>query len=127
MAGIINFYDRQNFYYLRVSHNNELGKCIGVVSAQNNIFNQPGSDKSIEGWDKVFLKSVLDYDELQFFYSCDEINWIQAGPKLDASTLSDEFCYEGRFTGAFIGLCCQDLSGKSLHADFDWFDYQESS
>jgi xylan 1,4-beta-xylosidase len=29
------------------------------------------------------------------------------------------------FTGAFVGLCCQDLSGKNRHADFGFFTYQE--
>jgi len=29
------------------------------------------------------------------------------------------------FTGAFSGLCCQDLSGERLHADFDYFEYRD--
>jgi xylan 1,4-beta-xylosidase len=29
------------------------------------------------------------------------------------------------FTGAFLGICCQDLSGRRRHADFDWFEYTE--
>jgi xylan 1,4-beta-xylosidase len=28
------------------------------------------------------------------------------------------------FTGAFVGLACQDLSGARLHADFDSFSYR---
>ncbi|HEY8499970.1 MAG TPA: hypothetical protein VIL89_05070, partial [Clostridia bacterium] len=46
----------------------------------------------------------------------------------DCSNLSDEY-YEligdGRFTGALVGLCCQDTSGSGLHADFDYFIYKE--
>jgi xylan 1,4-beta-xylosidase len=125
MAGLIAIYDRQNFYYLRISHDEELGKCLGIITAQNNVFSQPVQDVSVEGWNRVYLRVTVDYDELRFYYSKDEENWILFGPILDASTLSDEFCQEGRFTGAFVGLCCQDLSGGSKNADFDWFEYVE--
>ncbi|AJG98239.1 beta-xylosidase [Clostridium beijerinckii] len=125
MAGLVCIYDRQNFYYLRVSHDEELGKCIGIVASQNMAFNQPVKDISIEGFDRVYLKVKIDYDKLQFYYSNDEENWISIGPIMDASTLSDEFCNEGTFTGAFVGICCQDMSGSNKHADFDWFEYIE--
>ena len=29
------------------------------------------------------------------------------------------------FTGAFVGMACQDMSGAGRHADFDWFEYRE--
>jgi len=29
------------------------------------------------------------------------------------------------FTGAFIGMACQDLSGTARPADFAFFEYQE--
>jgi beta-xylosidase len=29
------------------------------------------------------------------------------------------------FTGAFVGLCCQDLSGNRQAADFRYFLYRE--
>ena len=29
------------------------------------------------------------------------------------------------FTGAFVGMACQDMSGAGDHADFDWFEYVE--
>ncbi|MFP4188954.1 MAG: hypothetical protein ACLFR5_06065 [Halobacteriales archaeon] len=35
-------------------------------------------------------------------------------------------CRLGRFTGAFVGLCCQDLAGTRKAADFDYFEYCES-
>ena len=27
------------------------------------------------------------------------------------------------FTGAFLGMACQDLSGSARAADFAWFEY----
>ena len=32
---------------------------------------------------------------------------------------------EYRFTGAFVGLCCQDCGIRDSHADFDYLDYRE--
>jgi hypothetical protein len=45
----------------------------------------------------------------------------------DASILSDEATIPGQpnFTGAFVGLACQDTSGTGHHADFDWFEYRD--
>lgn len=54
----------------------------------------------------------------------------EIGPVLDGSILSDDYVredvrYRPAFTGAFVGLCCQDLSGGRRSADFAWFDYRE--
>jgi beta-xylosidase len=49
---------------------------------------------------------------------------------LDAtSILSDEATLPGlpNFTGAFVGMACQDLAGASRPADFDFFEYRERS
>ena len=39
--------------------------------------------------------------------------------------LSDEAGTEGgeQFTGAFVGVACDDLTGARKHADFDFFCY----
>jgi xylan 1,4-beta-xylosidase len=29
------------------------------------------------------------------------------------------------FTGAFLGVCCQDVAGTRRPADFDYFEYRE--
>ena len=49
--------------------------------------------------------------------------------QFDASILSDEASAPGlaNFTGAFVGMCCQDLAGTCQPADFDYFDYRERS
>ena len=49
------------------------------------------------------------------------------GPVYDSSTLSDDFAFgsDFEFTGAFVGLCCQDSMYGGHPADFDWFRYTE--
>ncbi|MEJ8629472.1 hypothetical protein P0F65_05840 [Sphingomonas sp. I4] len=45
----------------------------------------------------------------------------------DASILSDEATLPGlpNFTGAFVGMACQDMSGSGHPADFQYFHYAE--
>ena len=53
-------------------------------------------------------------------------NWQDIPVMLDQSLLSDEAGIVGgeQFTGAFVGMSCNDLSGKRKHADFDFFTYE---
>lgn len=126
LTGLICLYDTQNFYYLRISRDETLGKCLGIITAQNNVFDQPLAEEiAIEGWTRCYLRVTVDYDRLQFYYGPDGSEWNPIGPVLDASTLSDEHCMEGQFTGAFVGLACHDLSGRRQAADFDYFEYVE--
>jgi xylan 1,4-beta-xylosidase len=129
MAGLICMYDNQSFYYLNVTWDEDLGKCIDLLTSQAGNIGFPLAEKAgIEGLRRCFLRVTVFYDKLSFFYSKDESEWIGIGPRLDASVFSDEFG-EGstgaRFTGAFVGLCCQDLSGRKKAADFDFFEYKE--
>ena len=44
---------------------------------------------------------------------------------MDQGLLSDEAGIVGgeQLTGAFVGMCCNDLPGMRQHADFDFFEY----
>jgi xylan 1,4-beta-xylosidase len=44
----------------------------------------------------------------------------------DASILSDEATLGGlpNFTGAFVGMACQDMAGTRVAADFAFFRYE---
>ena len=69
----------------------------------------------------------MAYAELIFSWSLDGEHWQQIPVTLDYSVISDEAGVGpgGSFTGAFVGMCCQDLSGQKIAADFDCFYYQE--
>ena len=45
--------------------------------------------------------------------------------KISASTQTARHPGQPNFTGAFVGVACQDMSGAARHADFDWFEYRE--
>lgn len=127
LAGLICLYDTENYYYLHVTHHEDKGKCISILSAVNKVYSDPVGYVALPAdASKVWLRVEVDHDKLQFYYSTSgESQYEPIGPVLDASTLSDEACREGWFTGAFVGLCCQDLTGFRKHADFDYFEYAE--
>ena len=127
MAGLICLYDTQNYYYLHVTYDEDLGRCISILSAVNNVYAAPVGYISLpEHAARIRLRVEVDHDKLQFAYSTEGENAFKPiGPTLDASTLSDEACNEGWFTGSFVGLCCQDLTGFRKYADFDYFEYIE--
>ncbi|MDF2939100.1 MAG: glycoside hydrolase 43 family protein, partial [Paenibacillaceae bacterium] len=127
LAGLICMYDTENYYYLHITHHDDYGRCLCILSAVNNVYAEPAGYISLpEDAERIWLCASVDHDKLQFAYSVtDENGYIPIGPVLDASTLSDEACREGWFTGAFVGLCCQDLTGFRRPADFDYFEYRE--
>ena len=99
---------------------------LKILSRDASVFDEPLEESvTIEGWDACYLRAEVDYHILQFYFSKDEKEWIKIGPTLDASILSDEHTKPARFTGAFVGLCCQDHTGNGLPADFDFFEYVE--
>jgi xylan 1,4-beta-xylosidase len=127
MAGLVCFYSTDNFYYLRVSRDEKIGKCLGIIANNRNCFTEPlPAEVAIEGWRRCYLRVMVDYDRLQFYYSPNETEWNLIGPVLDASVLSDENASDSGFTGAFVGMCCQDPAGRRMPADFDFFEYEES-
>ena len=130
MAGLICMYDNLNLYYLHITHHEELGRCIDIHSFIGSEYEEPLNQERISISDEgpVYLRVKVDYDKLRFFYSEDGEDWNFTGVILDASTLSDEYDEGGgdaHFTGAFVGVCCQDLSGSQKPADFDYFEYIE--
>ena len=75
----------------------------------------------------VHLRVEVDYGRLYFAYQLDGQDWRWLPQQFDASILSDEAGPPGNpnFTGAFVGMCCQDLAGTCRTADFDYFYYRE--
>lgn len=125
MAGLICLYDTDNYFYLHVTQDEDFGKCISILTAENKKYNYPIGFIPLSDGKRIYLKVTVDHDKLQFFYStASEDDYKEVGPVFDASVLSDEACQEGWFTGAMIGVCCQDLTGFHTYADFDYFEYR---
>uniref|UniRef100_Q01US6 Alpha-N-arabinofuranosidase n=1 Tax=Solibacter usitatus (strain Ellin6076) TaxID=234267 RepID=Q01US6_SOLUE len=129
MAGLICYYNGSKFHYLYLSHDAALGKHLRVMSClpdqlQSDAFTAP---VPIPAGVPVHLRVEIDYERLYFAWRVEPGEWRRVPGQFDASILSDEAGPPGNpnFTGAFVGMCCQDLSGARRPADFDYFAYRE--
>lgn len=128
LAGLICMYDTINYYYLCITWDEEQGKCLNILACNNGHEKfLLGGGISLGNMARCVLEAEADYDRLQFFWMNEGKPREKIGPVLDASTLSDEhfwYVQKERFTGTFVGLCCQDLTGRHIPADFDYFEYE---
>ena len=131
MAGLVCYYNGSKFHYLYVSHDERLGKHIRVMSClpdqlQSDVFSAPvahsrgsaGASARGSGFRAPLFRLPHRRPRV-----------VAVARSLDASILSDEAAPPGtpNFTGAFVGVCCQDLAGTGRPADFDYFVYRERS
>ncbi len=131
MAGLVCYYNTLNYYYLRLTYDDDRGQfCLGVLASQNGdesaSMNQDDNHFFDEAMD-LELKVKVEFERLKFFYRTGNGEFRPIGDTYDASTLSDEFIQlrDHAFTGAFVGVCCQDLAYGGKEAYFDWFSYEE--
>ncbi|MRN53708.1 glycoside hydrolase family 43 protein [Paenibacillus monticola] len=126
MAGLILYYDTKDYVYLRITHDEELGKCLGIIRSKDGVYEDSlCAQIPLPSHVSCRLKIVLNREFAQFYYSIGDQSWEKMGQSLDIYHLSDDFPAYIRFTGTFIGMCVQDLSGAFVTADFDYFEYKE--
>jgi xylan 1,4-beta-xylosidase len=131
LAGLVCYYSSTKFHYLYLSHDETIGKYLRVMSClpdstQTDAFTPP---IAIPAGKPVHLRAEVDYERLHFAYRVEGVDphWRWLPHQFDASILADEATAPGlpNFTGAFVGMACQDLAGTSQPADFDFFEYRE--
>jgi xylan 1,4-beta-xylosidase len=129
MAGLVCYYGATKFHYLHISHDETHGRHLRVMSA---LPDQPVADAftppiPLRGKGSIELRVEVDFERLLFFYREQGAAWTRLPEQFDASILSDEATAPGNpnFTGAFVGMACQDMAGTGHPADFDWFEYRE--
>ena len=127
-AGLVCYYGGNKFHYLHVTHDQTHGKHIRVMSA---LPDAPVGDAFTPPIPlppgPVELRVEVDEERLRFAWRQPGKNWQLLPQTFDASILSDEAQMPGtpNFTGAFVGMACQDMAGTATPADFDWFCYRE--
>lgn len=125
MAGLVYRYGERDWYYLRMSWNEKTGKpSVGILAMDNGHFSMPlgEAEPAFEGT-ALRLRAEVRYRTLEFSYMVDGGEWQRIGETFDASILSDEYGGLG-FTGAFVGMACQDLRCRKAFADFEYFRYE---
>lgn len=121
MAGLILLYDTDNYLYLHVSMDEDCGKCITLLKAENKKYEYLTDYIPVYSGLPIYLKAEMQNGYIDFSYRVEGCEWQKIAEHIDGSFMSDEACNEGWFTGAMAGICCQDLTGFGKYADFDWF------
>ena len=122
MAGLILMYDTDNYLYLHVSRDEDCGKCIALLKAENKKYEYLTDYLPVFSGLPIYLKADMRNGYFTFSYRLEGSDWQTIAENIDGSFMSDEACTEGWFTGAMAGICCQDLTGFGKYADFDWFE-----
>ena len=133
LAGLVCYYNSCHYHYLHVMGDEDgKRKWLYIISCdkyeQQEHLEEP---IDISSSTRIWMKVDFNGKDLQFYFAIENDHWHKVGPVLDGSILSDDYVrdeevrYRAAFTGAFIGICCQDLSGRHWPADFAYFDYRE--
>ncbi|QLG10775.1 glycoside hydrolase family 43 protein [Deinococcus sp. D7000] len=126
MAGVCAYYDSRNWVYLRLSRDETLGRTLALLQSENGEYRELLSEEVAVGdVDPVELGIVYAGGQFWFEYHVCGEDWQQVGDRLSAGLLSDEHCGGLSFTGTFLALTCQDLSGRRKAAEFHWAEYLE--
>jgi xylan 1,4-beta-xylosidase len=136
LAGVTAYYNTRNWFHLHVTADDDGRPVLGLLACDGGrVGTVPIGRIELPAVPRVGLRIRLDGPALRFAYTTDPdggADWPEAGPTLDATTLSDEYAAtvtEGEpevwgFTGAFVGLWVQDLGAEGCHADIDRAAYR---
>lgn len=129
MAGLVAYYNRTQFHYLAVTMDpNTGGRGLNILSCadwpEGRLTYPLGEMVALPDAGAVRLRLEIDHAALQFFFAVDDRPFETIGPVLDASVLSDEGVRgeHSNFTGNFVGVAAQDLTGRGQAADFAYLD-----
>jgi xylan 1,4-beta-xylosidase len=127
-AGLVLYYNATKFHYLFLTEDDVIGRHLRVMSCLTDAGDSFSAPIPLPpGTSNIELSMDVDYERLILSYRLPAGNWQQIPQVFDASIVSDEAGPPTfpNFTGAFVGVCCQDGAGTSQAADFDYFEYRE--
>ena len=125
-AGLVVFYDNENFAYLRVYRSESLASnAIGIVLVRGLSKQELLLDRVTIDSDEATLRARIEDGSLQFSWQSTDGTFQPVGPLIDATYMSDETARG--FTGTMIGLACVDSYRKDLFAHFEYFDVRHGA
>ncbi len=112
-----------NYAYLELYREEEdRPAMLRVRRLENGVRTESAGVEVPEQW--LYLRLTVSGRKSRFSWSADGQEYRPAGPVLDTSEFSDEYCRYGEFTGAFVGLACEDSLLHRACAVFDFFRYE---
>ena len=128
-AGLVLYYNARKYHYCYVTWDVDIGRHLRILSAEACEGGSALPERYPLADGPVEIRASVDYDRLRFGYRQGvDSAWTWLPVTLDMSWLSDEAGPQAlpNFTGTFVGMACQDMSGDRLPADFDGFSYEEA-
>src|SRR5699024_8887299 len=127
-AGLVNYYNTENWTALQITCDDEKGRILKVTTCVNSTVDQTLKNKEItlpKNVEYIYLRVNVKSNIYTYSYSYNGVKWEEIPIEFYSYNLSDDYIRGGGFfTGAFIGMQCQDTSGESIPADFDYFIYK---
>jgi len=126
-AGLICYYNSTKFHYLLVTRDGDARQLQLMTASPDEARLRMKTVVHALPDGAIELRADADFDELRFAWRGVEGGvWQSLPDSLDLSILSDEASLPGlpNFTGAFVGMACQDMAGTTAPADFAFFRYE---
>ncbi len=126
-AGLTTYYNRHKFHAALVTHEPGLGRVVRILSCLGDWPGEGltfGAPLAVPDGPLRLAVEVMGPTQ-QFLWAPGQGDFTPLGAPLDASLISDE---GGRgehasFTGAFVGMVAQDLTGQGWTAEVTAFSY----
>ncbi|MFV0504373.1 MAG: glycoside hydrolase family 43 protein [Lachnospirales bacterium] len=125
IAGLIVYYNYDNSYEIRLTKG-DIDKNISVVAINNGVINESDvKEVQCENISStIYLKAKIRKENVEFYFSIDDVNYTKVGDVYDMKKISDEYIEGNGFTGAMVGVNCMDLQGDGCTAEFDFLEYE---
>ena len=133
MAGLVCYYNSKNWVSAHITYEEEKGKILNILNCEGCKLTWPLNEKiELKTESSIKLKVVVSPKEYYFEYSLNNNEWVMIPITFDTYKLSDDYIAKpflgstgSAFTGAFVGLHCNDLMGTRKPATFKYFSYDE--
>ncbi|WP_413739845.1 glycoside hydrolase family 43 protein [Sodalis sp. RH14] len=127
-AGLACYYSSLNWSYCFVAGDGKQGRTLKLMQLDKGEaiyhIDEPGISVAT-GAQSIWLKVTVNGLTYRYSYSFDGDGWHDIGPALESWKLSDDYTLgKGCFTGAFVGVHCDDISRHGCHADFASLSYR---
>lgn len=139
-AGLIVYYENQNYVNLRKYYSQTLGgSALSIIHLENGAKNEMLDTRiPVDDSKEIVMRVVFEGRKFHFEWGykvtdgsgdqcggkVDSKSLVRIGPDFETSKFSDEYCKFGEFTGTFVGITCADRLLHERCADFDFFDYE---
>lgn len=124
MAGLTAMYSSMDWLYLHVTRDDDGSRVLRMAIMNNGAYREAGHFKCVLPENgSVDLACEISQLRARWQYRVEGGEWVDMPNDQPAENLSDEAGDFGSFTGTFVGMACQDISGERRPASFSRFSY----